>query len=138
MSAMALAYLGILPRAMIWFFRSYYYLFYLYCLLIIQLNGRNRRQYLSRWSPCLGFFVCPCYNRTHYPTLEKHGAQNIAACKNQDKQRKLSDHWKLKKTLLEKITGDDVKKTKRLTEIQVLIKTFTKKVLKKTKVMKVI
>ena len=67
----------------------------LYCLLIIQLNGRNRTQYLSRWSPCLGFFVCPCYNRrTHYPTLEKKVAQNITACKNQDKQRELSDHWK--------------------------------------------
>ena len=36
------------------------------------------------------------------------------------------------------MTGDDVKNTKRLTEIQVLTKTFTKKVLKKTKVMKVI
>ena len=33
-----------------------------------------------------------------------------------------------------KITGDDAKKTKRLTEIKVLIKEFTKRVFKKTKV----
>ena len=39
-----------------------------------------------------------------------------------------------KKTFLKKITGDDAKKTKRLTEIQVLTKKFTKKVLKKRKV----
>ena len=27
--------------------------------------------------PCFGFFVWPCYiKRTHYPTLEKPGAQN--------------------------------------------------------------
>ena len=23
------------------------------------LNGRNRREYFSHWSPCFGFFVCP-------------------------------------------------------------------------------
>ena len=39
-----------------------------------------------------------------------------------------------KKTFLKKITGDDAKKTKRLTEIQVLTKKFTKRVFKKTKV----
>ena len=33
---------------------------------------------------------------THYPTLEKLGAQNITACENQCKQCELSDHWKLK------------------------------------------
>ena len=83
--------------------------------------------------------MCPCYNRrTHYPTLEKHGVQNITACENQDKQCKLRYHWKLKKTLLEKITGDDKKKTKRLTEIEVLSKMFTKIVFKKMKVTKVI
>ena len=72
--------------------------------------------------------MCPCYNRrTHYPTLEKYGAQNITACENQDKQRELSDNWKLKKRLLEKITGDNAKK-KRLTEIQVLTQMFTKRV----------
>ena len=83
---------------------------------------RNRCQYFSCWSPCFGFFVCPCYNRrTHYPTLEKPGAQNITACENQGKQCKLSDHWQLeKKKHFEKIPGDDTKKTKRITEIQVL------------------
>ena len=35
----------------------------LYCLLVVHLNGRNKRQYFSCWSPCFGFFVCPCYNR---------------------------------------------------------------------------
>ena len=45
----------------------------------------------------------PCYiRRTHYPTLEKPGAQNIAACENQGKQRELSDHWKSVKTFLKK------------------------------------
>ena len=34
---------------------------------------------------------------------------------------------------LKKITGDDAKKTKRSTEIQVLTKTFTKRVFKKTR-----
>ena len=89
----------------------------LYCLLIIHLKGRNKRQYFSCWSPCFGFFVCPCYNRrTHYPTLEKSGAQNTKACENQGKQSELSNHWKLKreKTLFfTKIIGDDAKKTKR-------------------------
>ena len=66
----------------------------IYCLLITHLNGRNRRQFFS----CFDFFVCPCYNKeTHYPTLEKPIAQNITVCKNQGKQHKLSDHWKLKK-----------------------------------------
>ena len=36
--------------------------------------------------------LCPCYDRTHYPTLEKPGAQNITACENQGKQSELSDH----------------------------------------------
>ena len=40
---------------------------------------------------------------------------------------------KIKKNHLKKITGDDAKKTKRLTEIQVLTKKFTKKFLKKGK-----
>ena len=39
-----------------------------------------------------------------------------------------------KKTFLKKITGDDAKKTKRLTEIQVLTKKYTKRVFKITKV----
>ena len=56
-------------------------------------NEWNGRQYFSYRSSCFGFFVCPSYSRrTHYPTLEKPGVQNIAACINQGKQRKLSDH----------------------------------------------
>ena len=39
---------------------------------------------------------------------------------------------------LKYITGDDAKKTKRLTEIQVLTNKFSKRVPKKTKVTKVI
>ena len=34
--------------------------------------------------------------------LEKPGAQNIAACENQGKQRELCDHWKSIKTLFPK------------------------------------
>ena len=61
--------------------------------------------------------MCTCYSRrTHYPTLEKPGAQNVAACEKQGKQRELSDHWK---------SVSNPKKTKRLTGIQVLIKDFT-------------
>ena len=62
--------------------------------------------------------------RTHYPTLEKLGDQNIAACENHGKQRELSDHWKSIKTLLskKKMAGADAEKTKRLTGIQVLTK----------------
>ena len=43
--------------------------------------------------------------------LEKPGAQNIAACENQGKQRKLSDDWKLIKTLFWKNIGVNAKKT---------------------------
>ena len=58
--------------------------------------------------------MCPCYSWiTHYPRLEKPGAQNIAACEKQGKQSKFSDHWKSIKTLFfKKITGDDTKKDK--------------------------
>ena len=67
--------------------------------------------------------------------LEKSGAQNITACENQGKQCELSDHWKSKKKLFFlKIRGDDTKKTKRLTEMQVLTKMFTTRVFNKTKV----
>ena len=97
----------------------------IYCLLITHLNERNRRQFFSCWSPCFDFFVCSCYNKeTHYPTLEKPIAQNITVCKNQGKQHKLSDHWKLKK-------NNNREYRKRLTEIQVLTKKFTKRVFKK-------
>ena len=54
----------------------------LYCLLTKHLNEWNRRQYFSRWSPCFGFFACPCYSkRIHYQTLERQGTQNIAGAK---------------------------------------------------------
>ena len=53
--------------------------------------------------------------------LEKPGAQNIAAYENQGKQLEYSDYGKSMKTLLlKKITGDNARETKRLTEIQVL------------------
>ena len=56
----------------------------LFTYTVTHLNGRNRRQYLSLWSPCFGFCGCLCYNRrTYYPTLEKPGAQNITPCENQ-------------------------------------------------------
>ena len=93
--------------------------------LVTHLNWCKGRQYFSRWWSCFGFYVCPCYSRRrHYLTLEKLGAQNIAACENQGKQCKLSDHWKSVKRFLKKIItwGDAKKKTKRLTEIQVLTK----------------
>ena len=64
--------------------------------------------------------------------LEKLGAQNIAAFENQGKQCEVSDHWEfLKEVFKKKKTGDDTKKTRRLTEIQVLTKKFTKRVFKK-------
>ena len=67
----------------------------LYCLLKTHLNERNRKQHFSCWAPFFGFFVCPFYNRgTHYPMLEKPGAQNITVCENQGKQCELCDHWK--------------------------------------------
>ena len=57
--------------------------------------------------------------------LKETGAQNIPACENQGKQLELSDHWKsIKKVVFEK---NDAIKTKRLTEIQVLTKEFTKR-----------
>ena len=47
--------------------------------------------------------------------LEKPGAQNIAACKTQGKQRKFSDHWNSIKMLwLKKITQVDAKKDKKI------------------------
>ena len=68
--------------------------------------------------------------------LEKPGTQKITVCENQGKQLELSDHWKSKskKRFLKTITRDDTKKTKRFTKIQVLTKTFTKRVFNKTKV----
>ena len=68
--------------------------------------------------------------------VEKPGAQNITVCENQGKQREREGSLKIKKTVFKKkMTGDNVKKTKRLTEIQVLTKRFTKRFFKnKTKV----
>ena len=58
---------------------------------------------------------------------EKPAAQIIAACENQRREHKLRDHWiSIKRLFLKKITGDHTKKTKTLTEIQVLTKEFTK------------
>ena len=60
--------------------------------------------------------------------LEKSSAQNIATCENQGKQHELSGHWnQLKHHFWKKKrkTGNDTKKTKQLTEIQVLSKEFT-------------
>ena len=36
----------------------------------------------------------PTYYRTHYPMLEKPGAQNVAACENHGKQHQLTDQLK--------------------------------------------
>ena len=59
--------------------------------------------------------MCPCYNRrTHYPTLEKHGVQNITACENQDKQCELRYHWKLKKNTFGKNNRGWCKKDKKI------------------------
>ena len=84
--------------------------------------------------------MCPCYNRrTHNPVVKKSGAQNITACENQGKATRNDWSLKIKKQkknkkqngFLKKIEGDNTKKTKRLTEIEVLTKRFTKRVFKK-------
>ena len=82
-------------------------------MLVAHLNRWNGRQYLLRWSPCFGFFVCHS-RRTHYPTLEKRGAQNVAVCESQGEQRELNDHWKSIKRFRKKIIGDDAKKDKKI------------------------
>ena len=65
----------------------------LYHVHITHLNGWNGRQHLSCWLPCYGFFMCPCYDRrTHDPTLEKPGDQNIVVCENEVKQCEFSGH----------------------------------------------
>ena len=79
---------------------------------------------------------CTFYNkRTHYPMLEKPSAQNITACENQGKPRKLSDHWKYKKRTKTVIfdKGITQKKTKRMTEIKLLTKSLPKESLRKQK-----
>ena len=100
-------------------------MFYLNYIVYLWHTWAGETRDLPHWSPCFDFFVCHS-RRTHYPTLEKPGAQNIAAYGNPGKQRELSDHWKsIKKLFSKKITGDDAKKTKKLTGIQVLTKDFT-------------
>ena len=51
--------------------------------------------------------------------------KNIAACENQGKQFLVITENQLKRCFWKKITGDETKKTKRLTEIQVLTQDFT-------------
>ena len=62
--------------------------------------------------------MCPCYSRRNrYPTSGKPSAQNIAACENQGKQRKLSYYEsQLKRRLRKK-----GKKDKRLTERLIIL-----------------
>ena len=63
--------------------------------------------------------MSPCYSRrTHYPMLEKHGAKKLVVRENKGKQQK-------SRVMKKKHGGDDAKKTKRLTEIQVLTKDST-------------
>ena len=63
------------------FFNCWDYLLYLNYIVHLYYTW-NGRQCFSCWSPCFGFFVCPCYSRRTHPMLEKPGAQNIAACEN--------------------------------------------------------
>ena len=81
----------------------------LYRLLKTHLHRWNGRQYFSHWSPCFGFFVCTCYSQRTHMRLEKPIAQNIAVCKNQNKQRELSDDWKSMKMLFLKEKQEDKK-----------------------------
>ena len=53
-----------------------------------------------------------------HPTLEKPGVQNLAACENEGKQWKPRMMKRKQQRMIQK-------KTKRLTEIQVLIKDLT-------------
>ena len=82
-------------------------------MILFTYNGWNRRQHFSCWWLYFGFFMCPCYSRrTHYPTLEKPGAQNIAAYQNQGKLRELNDHWKSSKTLFLKKNNNGMAQTR--------------------------
>ena len=73
---MASAYLNILPRAKIWFFKNCDYLIYL-----INTEGN-----VSFGDYLFWFFVSTFYVRITHPKLEKPDAQNIAVCENQGKQ----------------------------------------------------
>ena len=117
-SATAWACIGILTRAMIWFFNSWDYLIYLNYIVfnITHSNGWNRRHLVL-------VSLRRCFSKTtYYPTLEKPSAQNKAVSEKQSKQRELSDHWKSMKTFLLKKARGDAKKTKKLTGILVLTK----------------
>ena len=78
-----------------------------------------------------GFFVCSCHSRrTHYPTIDKPGAQNIYYLKYLRVKTKVCNaNWVITENLFKRfwknITEDDTKKTKSLTEMQVLTKEFT-------------
>ena len=69
-------------------------LYYLIVLLTYNTLERVKQKAIFLSLITLFWFLClSCYSRRiHYPTLEKPGAQNIAACKNQGKQCKLNDH----------------------------------------------
>ena len=79
-SGMASAYLGILPRAMIWFFKIWNYFFYVNYVVHLQYiwtaetdENISLVHHLVLVSSCV---LGPCYSRkTHYPTLEIPGAQ---------------------------------------------------------------
>ena len=76
MSAMILTYLDILLRALIWFFNSGDYLFYLnYITYNIFFVDR------LLVSSCILVIV-----GEHIPTVEKPGVQNLAARENEGKQ----------------------------------------------------
>ena len=112
---MASAYLNILPRAMIWFFKSCDYLIYL-----INIEGNVFFGDYLFW-----FFVWTFYGRITHPKLEKPDAQNIAVCENQGKQFNFSEYWKPTKTLFltKRITG--WLKTTKLTKDKNKVKDFT-------------
>ena len=72
-SAMALGYLDIFPRVMIWFFNSWHHLPYINYIVYSKQTWTNeaKKQYFCHWSPCSGFFMFPYYSgRTQYPTLK--------------------------------------------------------------------
>ena len=88
-SDMASAYLGSLPKTMIFFLTGD--TTYATNIILFTYNTLKREKQKTIFLPLITFidhlfFVC----LTHYPTLEKPGAQNITACENQ--QRDLSDH----------------------------------------------
>ena len=59
----------------------------------------------------------PCYSRRTDPTLQIPGVQNLGACENVSAIQTENDE--------KKITENDAKKDKKITEIQVLTKYLT-------------